>query len=100
LQNRFAVARAVEQKLGAAVESDEKIFVRRMTRVDKSFERFSGFADFLAAHRIGNVKQNTDRNRRVGVAEKRDFLFFVVVEHAKSVFAQAGNKSSVKVCNR
>ena len=57
-----------------------------MTGVDKSLESFAGFGDFFAAHRIGHVKQNSDRNGRVGIAEKSNFLFVVVIENRKSFF--------------
>ncbi len=52
---------------------------------DKSLTRLT---DFLAAHRAGYVKQYSDRNRRVRIAEKSNFLLLIVVKNLKSVFGQ------------
>ena len=68
-----------------------------MAGVDKFFESFTRLADFFAAHRTGNIEQNADGNRRVGIAEKRDFLFFAAIENGESLFRQTGNESPVKV---
>ena len=57
-----------------------------MAGIDKSFEGFSRFGDFFAAHRTGNVKQNTDGDGSVRVAEKCDFLFLIVIKNRKSIF--------------
>src|SRR5581483_10985682 len=97
VEHGVTVARAIHQKLGARIESNQKIFVAVVTGLNEVGQSIACAMDLVAAHRSRHVEQNSDRNRRVFLAEKSNVLLTLVVENREGILVQPRYKSSVDV---
>ena len=70
-----------------------------MAGLNKPRESLARASDLVAAHRARNVKNDTDRHRRIVVTEKRNVLRQLFVENREGAFVQARNVAAIRVSN-
>src|ERR1051325_5850117 len=80
VEHGVAVARAIQEKLGARVKADQEILVPLVAPLDKGAPGLARLPDLVAAHRARHVKDDADGDGRIVVAEEGYLLLHLVVE--------------------
>ena len=60
VEYRIAVSSPIEQQLCAGIESDQKVLVRIVAGLYELAQRVTSTLNFVAAHRAGHIKDDTD----------------------------------------
>jgi len=96
VENGLTVTSVIDEEIcAAALQINEEVLVLRMTASDEVFERAHGEPDLCTAHRAGSIKDDSDADRSVFVAEVRDFLLPFVIKDCEVFLAEAGDETAV-----
>src|ERR1044071_8725263 len=97
VEHGLAIARAVHQQLSARVETNQEILVTIVAGLNEVGQSIASAPDLIAAHRSGNVKENSNRHRSVFIAKEGNFLRRFLIENREEIFAETRNKTAVDV---
>src|SRR6185503_2098334 len=100
IEHSLAVTRAIHEQLSARVESNQEIFVAIMAGLDEVGQSVAGAPHFVPTHRTGNIEEDSDRHRGIGIAKEGDLLGRLLVNNRESVLAKARNKPPIDISHR
>src|ERR1700687_737156 len=97
VQYRIAVTCLIQQKLSALIEANQEILVGVMTGLGEPRQGIAGTSDFVTTHRTRYIKDHSDGNGRVVIAEKRDVLRLFLIENREGILVHARDVTAVGV---